>query len=53
MIELDGSDRMKSMRGKIFHIGLRGQKPVSEVDRVELRTTCWSIWKIVRKKKKY
>ena len=34
-LELDGYDRMKAMSGKLVHLGSRGRKPVSEVDRVE------------------
>ena len=34
-LELDGSDRIKAMRGKSVHLGSRGRKPVLEVDRVE------------------
>ena len=47
LLELDGSGRMKGMRGESVHLGLRGRKPVSEVDRVEadlleFMETCWA-----------
>ena len=35
LLELDGSDRMKAMRGKLVHLGSRGKKPVSEAYRAD------------------
>ena len=47
LLELDGSDRMNSMRGGLLHLRLREWEPLSEVDRVEVGLLeyledCWA-----------